>query len=179
MAENSIKQRIIELAQRFVTENALIVDTETTGLSNEDEIVEIAIIDAAGTFEFSSLIKPSRPIPQEATRIHGITNEMVKVALSPPRAWPIIRHMIVGRPLLAYNAPFDCQMMEQTFGLHDYATWDCLMDAWMAFNDLERWQRLENVCSAIGVEPGGHRALGDAKAAREVLRWLARQAKCD
>lgn len=49
------------------------------------------------------------------------------------------------------------------------------MNSWIEFHGLDRWQRLENVCHNIGVPVGGHRALGDAKAAREVLRWLARQ----
>ena len=55
----------------------LIVDTETTGLGDDAEIVEIAVVDSQGSIVFDSLVKPSRPIPREASDIHGITNAAV------------------------------------------------------------------------------------------------------
>jgi|SRR5882672_1971296 len=170
------KKRIVEWAQRFIASKALIIDTETTGLGEDDQIVEIAIVDAAYTLEFASLVKLSKPIPPAATNIHGITTEMADQAIAADELWPLVHQIICGSALLAYNAPFDSRMIEQTFGPearnHE---WHCLMNAWMEFHGFDRWQRLETVCHNIGVEPGGHRALGDAKAAREVLRWLARQ----
>jgi DNA polymerase III subunit epsilon len=167
---------IIESARRFIEINCLILDTETTGLGDDDVIVEIAIIDAAGTFEFSSLVKPSKPIPEGASAVHGITDAMVERAVMADELWPLVHMIICGRAILAYNSPFDSKMVEQTFGpeAKDHE-WHCLMDAWMQFHGLARWQRLENVCHNIGAAVGGHRALGDAKAAREVLRWLAKQ----
>jgi DNA polymerase III epsilon subunit-like protein len=169
------RQRIINLAKRFIENNALILDTETTGLGEGAEIVEIAIVDAADTFQYSALLKPSSPIPQAASNVHGITDQMVERAPLAADLWPIVREIIKGHHLLAYNSAFDAQMMQQTFGAEAYCFWDCLMNLWMYYHGQERWQRLENVCYAIGVKPGGHRALGDALAAREVLRWLARQ----
>lgn len=176
MPENGYRQRIVEDAQRFTSGRAFIIDTETTGLGQEDVIVEIAIIDTAGAFEFSALVKPSRPIPEAASNVHGISNEMADRGFDAETLWPIVHKITCGSSLLAYNAPFDERMIVQTFGLEarDHE-WHCLMDAWMEFHGLARWQRLENVCHNIGVPIGGHRALGDAKAAREVLRWLARQ----
>lgn len=169
------KQRIPELAKRFIAENALIIDTETTGLGEDDEIVEIAIVDAAETLEFSALIKPSKPIPEGAAAVHGITDAMVERAPVAAALWPVVAGVLGHRITLAYNSEFDARMMEQTFGVKAYREWDCLMNMWMFFHGLRRWQRLENVCHNIGAQVGGHRALGDAKAAREVLRWLARQ----
>lgn len=173
---NGYRQRIVELARQFIAGNALIIDTETTGLNKDDQVVEIAIIDSNETIEFSALIKPSKPIPPDATRIHGITNEMVASAMPAADLWPMVHMIMCGSALLAYNAPFDSQMVEQTFGPEARGhEWHCLMNAWMEFHGLERWQRLDNACYQIGVPVGGHRAMGDAKAAREVLRWLARQ----
>lgn len=60
------------------------VDTETTGVNEDDKIVELAIVHCqyggAPVIAFSSLINPGRPIPVEATAVHGITDEMVKDA---------------------------------------------------------------------------------------------------
>lgn len=175
MPEPNHKQHIINIARRLIEDNALILDTETTGLGEDDEIVEIAIVDAADTFEFSALIKPGKPIPEAASAVHGISDAMVERAPMAASLWPVIAGIIRDCHLLAYNSEFDGRMMEQTFGAAAYREWTCLMNLWMFFHGLKRWQRLEIVCHNIGVQVGGHRALGDAKAAREVLRWLARQ----
>lgn len=62
-------------------------DTETTGLGADARVVEYAHIECrlegnklveVGRFE--SLINPLTPIPAEATKVHGITDEMVKDA---------------------------------------------------------------------------------------------------
>ena len=170
------RERVIGLAKKFVDGNALIIDTETTGLDESAEIVEIAIIDAAATFEFVAMIKPERPIPERVTQIHGITNAMVEPMPSAAMLWPIVRGVIADRHLLAYNSAFDAQMMEQSFGLEAFREWDCLMHMFLTFEGLQwRGIKLDIVCGKLGIEAGGHRALPDAKAAREVLRWLARQ----
>jgi DNA polymerase-3 subunit epsilon len=60
----------------------IILDVKTTGLDGDSEIVEIAIIDLDENPLFETLIKPVSLIPEEATAIHGITNEMVENAPS-------------------------------------------------------------------------------------------------
>lgn len=56
-------------------------DTETTGIkSDKDRIIEIAAFDPVRNATFEKLINPKMPIPQEATNIHNITNEMVENA---------------------------------------------------------------------------------------------------
>jgi DNA polymerase III epsilon subunit-like protein len=170
------KKEIIETARRFIAQNCLILDTETTGLGEDDQIVEIAIIDAEETLEFSSLVRPSKPIPEAAKAVHGISDTMVERAPSPEDLWSLVHMVICGSALLAYNADFDSRLIVQTFGpeAKDHE-WHCLMDAWMRFHGLRKWMKLDDACLHIGIPVGGHRAMGDAKAAREVLRWLARQ----
>ena len=71
-------------AHQWLRDNCLILDAETTGLGEDAEIVEITIIDTTGKPLINTLVKPSTPIPAEATAIHGITNEMVRHAPT----WP-------------------------------------------------------------------------------------------
>ncbi|MBP9841003.1 MAG: DUF3820 family protein [Simkaniaceae bacterium] len=53
-------------------------DTETTGIKpKKDKIIEIAAYDPVNQREFVTLINPSIPIPQEASAIHHITDDMV------------------------------------------------------------------------------------------------------
>ena len=56
-------------------------DTETTGLKAEkDRIIEIAFYDPVKNKELVSFINPEMSIPEESTKITGITDEMVKDA---------------------------------------------------------------------------------------------------
>lgn len=56
-------------------------DTETTGLYPQSErIIEIAAYNAATDQSFVRLINPGKPIPREASQVHGITDEMVASA---------------------------------------------------------------------------------------------------
>lgn len=57
------------------SDNFVILDTETTGLDEHDEIVEVAVIDMSGKVLLNTLVNPIQPIPYEATQIHGITND--------------------------------------------------------------------------------------------------------
>jgi DNA polymerase III subunit epsilon len=68
------------------TKIGVLFDVETTGLDTaSDEAVELGMVKfsyhsdgtvAAVLDRFSSLNEPSRPIPEEAIKLHGITNEM-------------------------------------------------------------------------------------------------------
>jgi len=46
----------------------VILDTETTGLYDDDEIVSIAIINSDGQTLLNQLVKPVRPIPADAPK---------------------------------------------------------------------------------------------------------------
>lgn len=60
----------------------IVFDLETTGTSiSDDKIVQLAVIKKQpdGKVEKKTmLLNPGRPIPKEATEVHGITDEMVK-----------------------------------------------------------------------------------------------------
>ncbi len=45
---NINRQKIIDYARSKIAENPVYMDTETTGLENTDEIIEIAIVDTNG-----------------------------------------------------------------------------------------------------------------------------------
>jgi len=56
-------------------------DTETTGVKpGKDRIIELAAYDPVHDRKFCTLLNPQCPIPQEASAISNITDEMVKNA---------------------------------------------------------------------------------------------------
>lgn len=107
-----------EIFQKIVADwfksDYVIIDTETTGLSDDDEIIEISIINMRGETLLDTLIKPTRPIPAEATAINHITDEMVSVAPAWPEVYPQVMQIIARRRWLAWNSRFDARLMTQT-----------------------------------------------------------------
>lgn len=166
----------------------VVLDSETTGLGSEDEVIELALVHSSGAVLFSSLIQPQNPHrPDLATHIHGITSEMLSTAPRFLDVWPTIQAILRRyRRVLVYNAAFDHRLLDATasrYGLRaPGGQWECLMEqyavyhgAWSSYHRSSTWQSLATACSCLGVDvPGAsHRALTDALAALDVLRALA------
>jgi DNA polymerase-3 subunit epsilon len=96
------------------------LDLETTGINVvTDRIVEIALlkIDTDGTEEEKVLkINPQMPIPAEATRIHGITDDDVKDAPTFKEVAKSLAKFIEGCDLAGFNSNrFDIPLLAEEF----------------------------------------------------------------
>ena len=89
------------------------LDTETTGFGPRAEIVDIAVVNAAGEVVLESLVQPNRRIPADATAIHGITNADVKNAPAWCELYEDLLRVLAGRRVIVYNVIFDRQMVNQ------------------------------------------------------------------
>lgn len=180
------RNNAISNAKRWLAEKPVYIDTETTGLEKTDEVIEISIVDHDGSQLFTSLIKPSRPIPIEAQKIHGITNEMVTTAQSWPILWPTIRNYLYGRTIAAYNAPFDLRMMEQSHSRYKIPWRENLkfVDVLPLFSDFRgiwnpvrgsmRYFKLEEAGQFFDISlPNAHRSTADSLLTRAVLHCIA------
>ena len=159
-----------------------VVDCETTGTDPAvDEIVSLAVVrlDANGveTARFTRLVRPSRPIPAEATAVHGIGDEDVADA---PRFAEIageVLGFLEGAVFVAHNAGFDLAMLQHAFAQAgiDYrpAAVACTLEAFRLLEPLAANHRLESICERRGIVPEGtHEALGDVLATAALLRLL-------
>lgn len=157
------------------------VDLETTGLSPREEgITEIGAIvleEGSAPREWSTLIKPARPIPPEIARMTGITNEMVREAPTFAEVAPRVLGMFEGALLVAHNARFDYAFLKQSFARlgQDF----CAPTLCTARLARELDPGLESAALDALAERYGlavhqrHRALGDARLALELARRLA------
>jgi DNA polymerase III subunit epsilon len=94
-------------------ESLIFVDLETTGLDpSKDRICQIGMILPNGK-EVEYLINPEIPIPEEASRLHGITDEMVEDA---PKfkdlSKLIIEALEASEIFVAYNSSFDFSFLQ-------------------------------------------------------------------
>jgi DNA polymerase III epsilon subunit family exonuclease len=93
------------------------VDTETTGMSPDAgaalvELASVTLEDGAIGEAWSSLVRPGRPIPPDATRVHGITDAMVAEAPEPCTIAGQLRSACGDLPLVFHNAPFDLPFLQ-------------------------------------------------------------------
>lgn len=164
----------------------LYLDTETTGFGHDAEIVEVAIIDANGRTLFESLVRPNQAIPTDATRIHGITDAMVRNAPFWPEVYPQVHALLENASgIVVYNAAFDRRIIDQVnrrAGLVSArAKWGCAMlqyaayaGVWNAKYGNWRWHKLERAARDFGLTyNGAHRALADARMCRSVVAGMA------
>jgi len=96
----------------------LALDTETTGMRPSDgaalvEVASVALDDGAIGATWSSLVNPGRPIPPDASRVHGITDEMVAEAPEPAAIAGCLRAACGDLPLVFHNAPFDLPFLRE------------------------------------------------------------------
>lgn len=167
-----------EWARTILAQGALILDTETTGLGDDAEIVQVAILTTDGRTVLDSLVRPTRPIPPGATAVHGITDEIVRVAPDWRALWPAIAQVLGGRVVVVYNAAYDTRLIRQSCMLAEIrasidrvAEWHCAMlpyaawvGDWNSYRGNYRWQKLPS---------GDHSALGDCRATLTVLHQMA------
>ena len=99
----------------------IVLDTETTGLEVKQghRVIEIGAVllnDRKKSEEhFHSYLNPSRLIDEEASKVHGITNEDLKDKPSFDEIAEEFINFIEGSTLVIHNAPFDIGFLEYEY----------------------------------------------------------------
>lgn len=170
------RRPLATLAGEFVA-----IDLETTGLDvSRDAAVAVAIVPfragrPIGGYE--TLVNPGRPIPSASTRIHGITDEMVRAA---PRLSEVLDeidllcgdHVVVG-----HGVAFDLAILERVRRAHHRAPLRnsalCTMRLAAALHPGWTDVTLEALAARLGVPVvGRHTARGDALVAGALMLGL-------
>lgn len=110
----SNEARAGEIACAWLSENPLFLDTETTGLGYDAQIIELALVDAAGHVHFETRMKPTIPIEPDAAAIHGIDDTDLASAPTWPEVAHQVKELVTGRLVVIFNADFDSRMVHQT-----------------------------------------------------------------
>ena len=163
-----------------MTNDTVFVDTETTGLCSSDEIVEIAIVNAAGDILLNSLVKPvNHKTWPEAQAIHGISPDMVKDAPTYAELASQIADCFRNKEVVIYNAEFDSMFLHKELEVASSVRC-CMLDfaedygEWNDYHGNHRGQKLTKAANYVLHEWTGeaHRALADTLAARSVWQYL-------
>ena len=181
-------------AQKMLAVEPIIFDTETTGLGDKDQIVEISCIASTGDVLLDTLVRPTIPVPEEATAIHGISNDDLVNVPTIYDLTPRLHELFDNKTTLSYNIAFDRRLLKQSLeavGIGWPKEWDhwwgraerhCIMQcyaeywgAWHSYHESYTWQSLINALDQCGlvVEGNLHRALTDTRASLALLKHMA------
>ena len=95
----------------------VILDTETTGLSNTEKhrIVEIGCIELDNQIStnkiFHEYINPQRPVSEEAYKIHGYSDKFLSDKKTFAEISEDFLNFIKDKKLIIHNAPFDLSFL--------------------------------------------------------------------
>jgi len=95
----------------------VILDTETTGLSNTEKhrIVEIGCIELGNQIStnkiFHEYINPQRPVSEEAYKIHGYSDKFLSDKKTFAEISEDFLNFIKDKKLIIHNAPFDLSFL--------------------------------------------------------------------
>ena len=179
------KIEAIKTARALLAQRPVYLDTETTGLGNTDQIIDIAVVDSDGTILLDTLVRPTAPIPGEATSIHGITNEDIVDAPLYPEIRPSLFLCIEHRFVVIYNAAYDTRLMRQSMRAHGITVGSkihavCAMELYAQFygdwnGRSYLWQSQANAAAQLGIAiPDDlHRAAADANLCRLIVQAMA------
>lgn len=184
----------ILMAEDWLHKNALFLDTETTGLNDKAEIVQIAILDVNGVSLMDTLVCPTITIPPVATAIHGINDSDVRKSPAFSDLWPKVQEIISGRTVVIYNAEYDLRLMRQSLEANRLdarglglvwgmsVDWQDAMILYANFcgewddHGNNRWHQLEAACRQMHIDCTGiraHSAAGDCELTRRLIYALA------
>jgi DNA polymerase III epsilon subunit family exonuclease len=168
-----------------IHDRQVVLDTETTGLGSDAQIIEIAIIDITGVVLLHRRIKPSVAVEDDAADIHGITLEQLKNAPTWPEVVDDVRQVLQGKTVIIYNADFDMRLLCQTSIAYRLTTgWiteiktRCAMQLasqfFRASCDSNRWISLKRAMSLAGLAWTGnaHSAVADTQATLTLINYI-------
>ena len=165
-------------ARRLVQrDDWLVIDVETTGLDENAEIVEAAVVGPRGDTLFDAVMRPRTPPDPGTSRVHGLTAEALHGEAPYEQFHRTLDALLTGRLVVAYNAAFDRQVLAHTCqvaGLPPIGcTWDCAMlryEQWRGFH-----ASLATACEVESIDAPAlrHRALPDARLVWRLMRRMA------
>lgn len=164
-----------------------VVDVETTGGRYEDghRIIELAIVElreGVVTREYRSLVNPGRDITPRVSRLTGITEAMVadapRFADIADEVYKRLEHRVFAAHNVDHDWAFVAGQLRDARTEAPPAARICTEKLSRRLLSSQRRHHLDALCGRFGIRVyGRHRALGDARAAADILVRLLDEAE--
>ena len=163
----------------------VVFDIETTGFSSKnDKIIEIGAVklkDGEIVDSFSTFVDPKVNIPYKITELTSITQNMVNGQPTIDEVLPKFMEFVGNSVLVAHNAAFDVGFIKKNLMDMGKTLKNPVMDtvplARYLYPDLKK-VKLNLVAKHLGISlENHHRAVDDAKATAEILKFSFKKMK--
>ena len=149
--------------------NYVILDLETTGFSENDEIVEIALIEIKSTGEvvdrFETTISCYRDSNPRALEVHQLTRADLFLSPSFQDVAHAVANFMHGKILVSHNLSFDLRFLDRAFKGVDGLAVDFGQGVDTLYSGNQRTKAsLGDLCGRFNLEYEAHTAMGDAEA---------------
>ena len=163
-----------------------VIDCETTGLDpGHDRVISVGVVlvdlrdDIQDCPTLDLTVNPGVPIPADATRIHGITDEDVKDNDSFGEVADKLIEFISDRPLVGFNVSFDKRFLNAELKRHGFKSFHRKRSHCVMMTLEEVWgyrPSLDNAIERMSLTRSGnvHNALNDALATMNIAGLLSR-----
>ncbi len=159
------------------------VDVEATANERNNEIIEVAAVTFTSERileQWSSFVRPVRPVPLSTAQLTGITNAMLQAAPPFASVAPQLRQFVQRYPIVGQSVEIDLKLLAAQGLMLDNPTYDTYELATLLLPDLPVYS-LTRIAERLQVGTSQeHRALGDCELTAAVFRALLdRIAECD
>ena len=165
----------------------MVWDTETTGIGADAKICSIGIVDHLGAVVLDTLVNPGVHIPQEATRVHGITDQDVAQAPTFKQLYVHVYRALHNQTWVIYNAQYDTARLAyecQRIGVRPPLPYPAPQCAMLNYADYRgerdhrgrgnKWHKLTEAVRQQGIEVvDAHNATGDALMTLALVQKMA------
>ena len=170
-----------------VDRRELVLDTESTGLGEDDRIIEIGIVEHIDHIPtgmtYNWFVNPQREISWEATEVHGISDDFLRDKPTFDRIADDFLAVIGHDTLVMHNASFDLTLINRELEIMgkppipEFQVTDTLELARKALPQRSR-HTLESLCNYYRINREGrrlHSAMSDAQLLSDVYQQLLRE----
>lgn len=92
----------------------VILDTETTGIEYDDEVIQLTCLDVAGNVLYDGYFNPTKTSHWAAAKKHKLSKYFLAKQPEWRDEWPKISSLLQGKTILAHNSDFDQRLIQQT-----------------------------------------------------------------